>query len=203
MSISDRPDMPVIKAAMAAKGYKIFKNPNGHDLNIVGIRTEDLSPDAFNDWITVFYLNKAQWNYFAFPATTDPGTYYRTHPINVKGTAVMKPGQYRSAYKIGRHRGYKALQQKGPVTVYRDNTLDEQIDIHGMEEDTGLHAVNIHRANGVRPSVKVGKWSAGCQVFQDPDHFSFFLSLCERGKEKYGNSFTYTLLEEADLTELV
>lgn len=45
------------------------------------------------------------WNYFVFPATTDPGTFYRENPLSVKGTAIMKPGQYRGAYMIGRHRG--------------------------------------------------------------------------------------------------
>jgi len=44
----------------------------------------------------------------------------------------------------------------------------------------------------------VGKWSAGCQVLQDPDHFKFLLTLCDRASVKYGNKFSYTLLEEAD-----
>ena len=188
--------------AMEAKGYAVFRDARGHDLNIVGIRSADLSPNTFNDWLTVFYIFEDVWNHFAFPATTDPGTYYRENPLNVRGTAIMKPGQYRGAYKIGRHRNYKALQQKGPITVYRDNDMDAEIDTTGVAEDTGIHAVNIHRSNAHRPSVVVGKWSAGCQVVQDPDHFAFLLSLCERAKEKFGNSFTYTLLEENDLDGL-
>ena len=28
---------------MEGKGYKVFKNPSGHDLNIVGIRMGDIS----------------------------------------------------------------------------------------------------------------------------------------------------------------
>ena len=111
----------------------------------------------------------------------------------------MKPGQYRGAYKIGRHRGYKALQQKGPITVFRDANRDETIDTTGVAEDTGIHAINIHRASAYRASVEVGKWSAGCQVVQDPDHFAFILSMCERARNKFGNSFTYTLLEEREI----
>ena len=38
------------------------------------------------------------------PSTTDPGTYYREDPMNVRGTAVMQPEQYRGVYKIGRPR---------------------------------------------------------------------------------------------------
>ena len=33
---------------------------------------------------------------------------------------------------------------------------------------------------------------------QDPDHFDFFMTLCQRGANKFGNSFTYTLLESED-----
>ena len=193
------PTVGQIINTMRAKGYIVFSNSKGHDLNIVGIRTASIEAETFNDWLTVFYIFDKIWNFFAFPATTDPGTFYRTNPINVKGTAVLKPGQYRSAYKIGRHRNYKALQQKGNLTVYRDANRDTFLDTTGMPEDTGNHfKINIHRANAHRPSTVVGKWSAGCQVFQDPDHFLFLMALCERGKEKFGDSFTYTLLEESD-----
>ena len=184
---------------MRSKRYRVFQDTRGHDLNIVGIRTADFKANKFNDWMTVFYIFDGVWNFFAFPATTDPGTFYRENPLNVKGTAVMKPGQYRKAYRIGTHRNYKALQQQGPITVYRDANRDRFLNTRGMEEQTGNNfGINIHRANSHRASTVVGKWSAGCQVFQDPDHFLFLLSLCERGREKYGNSFTYTLLEQAD-----
>lgn len=192
------PTVIEIIAAMRKKNHKVFSNPKGHDLNIVGIRTADNRSSRFNDWLTVFYTFEKVWNYFAFPATTDPGLFYRKTPLNVKGTAVMKPGQYRGAYKIGKHRGYKALQQKSKITVYRDNNKNETIDTKGMIEETGYYSVNIHRASAYRPSIQVGKWSAGCQVMQDPDHFAFLLKLCDRAIAKFPNSFTYTLLEESD-----
>lgn len=192
------PAVDDIVHVMRAKNYRVFESPNGHDLNIVGIRNSSSRANAFDDWLTVFYWFDGIWNMFAFPATTDPGTYYREHPINVRGTAIMKPGQYRRAYKVGRHKGYKALQQSGPITVYRDNDMDAELDTTGTDEDSGLHAVNIHRANRVRASTLVEKWSAGCQVVQDPDHFDFLMRLCDRGKDKFGNSFTYTLLESKD-----
>ena len=196
------PNLSEIIRAMRRKSYRVFQSKNGHDLNIVGIRTPDTRANTFNDWLTVFYRFEHTWNYFAFPATTDPGTYYREHPINVRGTAVMKPGQYRGAYKIGRHRRYKALQQKGPITIFRDADRNRTMDTIGGRAATqsGIYGINIHRANAHRPSVQVGKWSAGCQVVQDPDHFAFLLALAERGRKRFGNSFTYTLLEEDDLT---
>lgn len=194
------PSLRQLLEAMERKGYRVFAGAKGHDLNIVGVRTADNRANTFNDWVTVFYKQNGVWNFFAFPATTDPGTYYRKNPQNVRGTAVMKPGRYPGAYKVGIHAGYKALQQKGNITVYRDNNKDEVIDTTGMVEDTGIHAVNIHRANRVRASTQVDKWSAGCQVLQDPDHFDFLMALCDRAVENWDNSFTYTLLEERDIS---
>ena len=192
------PKVEQIINVIKKKNYKIFTSPKGHDLNLVGIRTADNKASSFNDWLTVFYMFEKVWNYFAFPATTDPGLFYRKSPLCVKGTAVMKPGQYRGAYMVGKHKGYKALQQKDTITVYRDSNKNDTIDTLGMIEETGLYGVNIHRSNAHRPSVEVGKWSAGCQVIQDPDHFGFLMQLCDRALEKFSNSFTYTLLEESD-----
>lgn len=95
------PSVDKIVKVMKKKRYKVFENLKGHDLNLVGIRTSSIEANTFDDWLTVFYKFDNVWNSFAFPATTDPGTFYRKEPLNVKGTAVMKPGQYRGAYKIG------------------------------------------------------------------------------------------------------
>ena len=192
------PGVETIVDVMRGKGYRVFENPNGHDLNLVGIRNSTSEANRFDDWICVFYWYDGIWNQFAFPGTTDPGTFYLANPLNLRGTAIMKPGQYRRAYRVGKHKGYKALQQSGPITVYRDNNKDDELDTTGNDEDEGLHAVNIHRANRVRASTRVDRWSAGCQVMQDPDHFDFFMTLCSRGADKFGNSFTYTLLESED-----
>jgi len=192
------PTVDTIVDVMRAKNYRVFESPNGHDLNLVGIRNSASDANRFDDWLCAFYWYDENWNLFAFPGTTDPGTYYRENPLNLRGTAIMKPGQYRRAYKVGRHKGYKALQQVGAVTVYRDNDKNEELDTTGNEEHEGLHAINIHRANRIRASTRVDRWSAGCQVMQDPDHFDFFMTLCSRGAEKFGNSFTYSLLESED-----
>lgn len=194
------PSVEAIVATMRRREYRVFENPDGHDLNLVGIRNSSSSANSFDDWLCAFYWFDGVWNIFAFPATTDPGAYYRQNPINVRGTAIMKPGQYRGAYKVGRHKGYKALQQAGSITVFRDNNRDLELDTDGASEQQGLHAINIHRASRVRASTRVEKWSAGCQVMQDPDHFDFFMTLCERGAHKFGNSFTYTLLESDDIS---
>ena len=198
MARIDCPGVNEIVSTMRRKQYRVFENPNGHDLNLVGIRNSESDANRFDDWLCLFYWYDGCWNGFAFPATTDPGSFYRENPLNLRGTAIMKPGQYRRAYQVGRHKGYKALQQVGPITVYRDNNRDRELDTSGASEQDGLHALNIHRANRVRASTRVEKWSAGCQVVQDPDHFDFLMTLCDRGAAKFGNRFTYTLLESSD-----
>lgn len=97
----DSPSVTDLIAVMEAKGYAVFDSPRGHDLNLVGIRSEDMTANAFNDSLSVFYFFDGRWNLFSFPCTTDPGTLYRLEPAVVKGTAILKPGQYRGAYKIG------------------------------------------------------------------------------------------------------
>lgn len=104
------PTIDTILQAMQAKGYTVFLN-EPYDLNLIGIRTEDLAANTFNDWLCVLYRSEGRWLLFALPDTTDPGIYYRKHPMNVDGTAILKPGQYRGAYKVGQHKGYAALQQ--------------------------------------------------------------------------------------------
>ena len=46
----------------------------------------------------------------------------------------------------------------------------------------------------------IGKYSAGCQVFQSPTDFADMMALADRQvKAGLGNSFTYTLIKEEDL----
>ncbi len=191
------PDGEAIKAAMRAKGYTVFGGNRGYDLNLIGIRTKDTSANKFNDWLGVMYLEGGVWNTFFFPATTDPGTYWRENPMNVSGVAALKPGQYRGSHKVGTHKGYPALQQKSPLVVYRDPNRDAILDLDGSTEE-GMFGINIHRASANKPSSQVNKWSAGCQVLQDPIQFNFLMELAAKSASIYGNSFTYTLLTEAD-----
>ena len=100
-----------LREALARLGYAFFENGN-HNLNIVGIRTKDMEANSFNDFIAVAYKDRGLWELMVYEATTDPGVYWRKHPMNRKGTAVLVPGQHRRCYKLGRHQGkYEALVQ--------------------------------------------------------------------------------------------
>ncbi|MEW5725859.1 MAG: hypothetical protein AB1896_22300, partial [Thermodesulfobacteriota bacterium] len=58
--------------------------------------------------------------------------------------------------------------------------------------------INVHRASGSGRTAHVGRYSAGCQVFQSAEDFGAFIGLCEQAAKVWGNRFSYTLLEEKD-----
>jgi len=198
-----------IKTAIKTKGYKWFENGT-YNLNIVGVRnseTKNKVTNRFDDKITISYMKESSWNpiklkwkFFCFDCTTDPGTHWVKNILNSKGVAILKPGQYRGSHKIRLHQGkYEALGQKKPVTVYRDNNLNETYDYDNTA--TGIYGINIHRAtrHAGKKSTQIDKWSAGCQVIAANDDFQTFMKICRKARNVWGNSFTYTLIESKDI----
>lgn len=198
------PDLEYILSVMRKKNYAVFEDRagKGYDLNIVGIRSANEMPNRFDDLLTVFYRDGSRWQQHTFPATTDPGLYWLTARWGgLMGTAILKEGQYRSAYQIGYHKGqYEALVQRRPVTVLRDYDRDGRHTFNTDREETGLFGINIHRAHAERSLMSVDAWSAGCQVVQNPRHFDELMTLAKKASETYGNAFSYTLLHENDFS---
>jgi len=184
-----------VKAILRSNGYILYTRP--FELNIVGVRSENVTPGAFDDEIHVFYVkDDGRWNYHVFKATTDPGTYWLRNPSYEQGTAILAQGQYRDSYAIGLHAGkYEALRQVKPVTVIRDYDRDSVLDFSNGTRDTGVFGINIHRAESVGVTKIINKYSAGCQVFQDAADFDGFMTLCREHRRRYGNQFTYTLID--------
>jgi len=191
--------LEMIQATLATKGYKVYSRP--FELNIIGVRTNNTKPNSFDDFINVFYKNsEGKWVFHQFPATTDPGTYWLQNPMNAKGTAILKHGQYVNSHGLGLHRGkYLALVQKRNLTVIRDYDRNSVLDFMNGREETGMFGINIHRASVSGTTKTVDKYSAGCQVFANVNDFDVFLGLCERHKQLYGNDFSYTLVDERAL----
>ena len=193
-----KPSISSLVSAMKRKKYAVF-NKGDYNLNLVGIRSADMNANTFNDLYCVFFQCNVHANMHVFPCTTDPGLYYRYRPVNLNGTAILIPGQYRRAWKLGRHQGrYDALVQAQPVSVYRDNDRNKTLNTN-VPTQTGYFGINHHRANAARESTQVDKWSAGCQVFASPDDYRIFMALIKKAAALWGNSFTYTLLNEEDL----
>ena len=189
---------PVLLDVVDSLGHAVFESGT-YNLNIIGIRSKTNEVNTFDDRICAVFRDELGWITRTWPCTTDPGTYWLDNPSNVAGTAILVPGQYRGVYKIGKHRGqYDALVQKGgTVKVYRDANKDEVLDMDSDTEQEGYFGINIHKSG--EHSTEVNKWSAGCQVFANKDDFEEFISICYAARTKWGDSFTYTLIDEPTL----
>lgn len=189
------------KTLLEKKGYAYFTRGN-YNLNIIGVRsnTNKRVTNKFDDVLIVIYKdNNDVVVRKCFEITTKPGLYYMNNPANNKGTGILVPNQYRGCWEIGFHQGkYKALCQRKPVTVYRDNNRDSIYDLDPNHTDTGIFGVNIHKAG--TNSTQVDKWSAACQVFANSSDFATFMKLCDNQiSNGNGKTFTYTLINEEDL----
>jgi len=181
-----------------AQGYAVFESGQ-YNVNIIGVRSAHHKPNSFDDVMHCVYKDENDlWVSKSWEVTTEPGVYWLENPMNVGGTAVLVPGQYRSVYRIDKHRGaYDALCQRGgTVRCYRDKNKDDVVDMDPDSITEGYYGINIHKAGSA--STQVNKWSAGCQVFANEDDFTEFMDICYKARDKWGNSFSYTLLEERE-----
>ena len=200
----NRPTRQQIETAVKAKGYKWFENGD-YNLNIVGVRNGETGTEVtnkFDDFLTLSYKVDGEWNYHCFDVTTDPGKHWVENIMREEGVAVLKENQYRGSHKIGLHQGkYEALRQQKPVQVYRDNDLDGNYDLLEENIQEGIFGINIHRATKWegKKSTQIDKWSAGCQVIAANDDFRLFMEICNKAKDTWSNSFTYTLINTNDL----
>ena len=187
------------KKIFARKGYAFFTKGE-YNLNIIGVRHKGSKiTNKFDDCLVVIYnTNDKQEVRRVFTCTTLPGKKAMEHPTAIKGTAILKEGQHRGAYQIGYHKGkYKALCQRKTLPVYRDGNKDDKFDLNPMSIDRGIFGINIHKAGD--NSTLVDGLSYGCQVLAKAIDFNALMRLVERSSSIYGNSFTYTLINEDDL----
>ena len=189
-----------IKKVMEKKCYQLFENDSKpFNLNLIGIRADDSMPNTFNDTFNILWKYAGNWSHFVIPCTTDAGTYHLRNPMSKLGCAIVKAGQYKGVWKLGKHRGkYDALVQKKSITVLRDNDKNDIIDTESVVEETGLFGINHHRAHSEWASKNVDKWSAGCIVSSNPDHYKIEIQLFKLAEKYWANSFSFTLLNEQD-----
>ncbi|MCK5137798.1 MAG: hypothetical protein KAR19_18575 [Bacteroidales bacterium] len=183
-----------------SKGFAFFDDGT-YNLNIFGIRSSDVQVDEFNDYIGIAYRDDFNNPCLKlFKATTKPGLYWLKNKLgNIKGTAILSPGQYRGCWSLGYHKSYQALVQKGMgnFQVWRDNDSDGDLDMEGQVFND-VRGLNLHTTSFKNDIDQVGAYSAGCQVIQDDLDFQIFLSIILRSANIYGNTFSYTLLEQND-----
>lgn len=194
------PSYQQLKDIAAKKGYKWFTAP--YDLNVWGIRAKDFILDRIDDLICVAYVDGfGNEKLFSFTATTDPGKYYMSNPMNTKGCAVLQPGQYLGSHRIGKHRGkYKALVQVKPMRFWRVKMKNGQPDWANATTEIAVIGANIHRMLDLAIATLVGQWSAGCQVFANPWENACLMNLVDMQIAMLKTDVvSYTLIEEKDI----
>lgn len=191
--------LPVVLERIKELGFVAFTDGD-FDLNVFGIRSKERRAGEWDDQLGLAYKENGEWLVRSWEATTDIGLKHLHTPINVKGGAILVADQqYRSVYKIAKHRGkYQALcQRNGPVKVYRDDNRDSTHDMVESTIESGMFGINIHRAHPTIELAKVRGYSAGCQVFKNPEHFRTFMTICRKQVKLRGwDSFSYTLLDQ-------
>ena len=198
-SIPPAPLPPVIEQARKL-GHAVWGDP--WRLWLFGVRSPNRDANAFDDMLGCAYVDdEGLWKVHYWPGTTDPGTYWLENPSNPKGTAILKTGQYLDTWKIDLHAGkYQALcQRAGEVSVYRDATGDDKLDLDLHTVTTGYFGINLHaatqRPDGV--STRVDKWSAGCQVHASENGFTEMMALAHKQVTMTGReTFSYTLMDQ-------
>lgn len=191
-----------MKAAFAL--HKFERRDGIGRLNIFGIRASSPATNKFDDAIGILFLNDAAtWDLKIWPATTDPGFYYLNNPMNLKGTAIVMPGQHRDCWGIGLHDGaekYETLVQIGPIKIWRDKNRDTVIDMDPSTiENAGAGAhIELHRASAKQILQSVDVYSAGCQVLQIvSSHVELMSAVHKHVGLGWEKSFSYALFEEA------
>jgi len=193
-----------IKRLYKKKKYKFCTGT--YNLNIFGIRDLCSEKDTFNDFVGVAYEDDlCQKKVDLYPSTTDPGLHYLRNPLNKDGTIIMLEGQYKACYKLGIHGRtglypYKALEQCGSMDYVRDNNKDDKYDIDISKKITGVFKTNLHRCSKWKIVRYIGRYSAGCQVVQDPKHFDELMVTANRQQSLgFGDKFSYTLFNIKDI----
>jgi hypothetical protein len=160
-----------------SKDYKFSRDPNTKNIiYIEGMNTDGSlnndDPNEFNDLRSIWdhRLNCLQ----VWTATTEPGRRYTVDPMNPKGAARIKFGQY-TAWSVGMHgtkQRHQALVQVAPITVCRD--LNKDFVRTGDKEETGLFGVNQHWGYDL-PKNNIQLASAGCLVGRTTDGHQQFM----------------------------
>jgi len=190
---------PVIVQAQAL-GLETWGTP--WRLWLFGVRSPNRNANSYDDMLGCVYVDDdGLWQAHYWPGTTDPGTYYLINPMNSAGCAILVAGQYLDTWMIDLHGGkYEALcQRAGEVSVYRDDSGDDKLDLDPRTIATGYFGINLHASTRTEGATSqyVNKYSAGCQVHASAAGFKKMMELAHAQKNKTGrDTFSYTLMDQ-------
>lgn len=179
---------------------KDYYNKNKYKIdifNLIGIRDESgFDKDIINDQLGFFTADEL----FLCPGTTDPSVYWtQSSERNKQGTFHLLEGYHENIWTFGKHKGYDAFvndwKKCKPTKGWRDsnyNFVRDDKDIVVCD----YFGVNFHRMHQNIIVKIIGKYSAGCQVVQNPKDFDYIL---QKAKESGQQTFSYMLFNKGEL----
>lgn len=193
---------------MQAKDYVISQGPKKYNIVYVEGCNEDGSPNSdapnyFNDRrLLIEIIGGVPQMVGNWQATCEPGDRYTLRPMNPRGAARIKFGQWK-AWSVGVHGNsepHEALVQVDDIIVYRDANKDYSR--QGDEQDRGMFGVNQHWGFDMD---QVGAASAGCLVGRFRKGHREFMALLKQDKRYLENNnyaFYTTIIPGDDLAKL-
>ena len=187
------------------KGYLFFEK-GYNNLNICAIRNKNRVANTFDDTLCILYRRPTtpvgKFEMVQFKCTVDPGSYYLKNLMDSGGAAGIKPGQYKKLWRLGYFHNYPALIQISAVEVFRDSNRDNILDYDESKTSVGNYGIFLHQHyQGVDTAKVVENSSAGCVVAEKISDFDKLISLCKlQSQSGQGDTFTFTLFDEADFT---
>lgn len=178
---------------MQKRNYTIFTNRKEYNfIYIEGINTNGKvnvdKPNEFNDLRLVLEIQEGDPVIVkSWEATTEPGVRYTNTPMNPRGAARIKFGQYR-AWKVGIHgksdKHQALVQTGGAVSVHRDFNKDFKRTNDVV--DTGLFGINQHWGYDY-PKNDINVASAGCLVGRTRQGHREFMEFVRQDKRYVEN----------------
>ncbi|AFY57244.1 hypothetical protein Riv7116_4833 [Rivularia sp. PCC 7116] len=150
-------------------------------------------PNSFNDLrVVIQIVGRTPKIIGIWEATTEPGFHYTYNPMNSKGAARIKFGQYK-AWRVGRHGNaerHEALIQVSDITVHRD--FNQDMIRTGDKLNTGRFAINQHYGYDY-PRNNISYASAGCLVGRTRKGHREFMRLIKQDW-RYQNNPNYRFM---------
>lgn len=150
--------------------------------------------DIYDDLIVRIIGDEiTQWR-----AAVDPSAYLIKHPINIDGAAQLKEGLWHFA--LGIHKG----NPNWPCFIQAEDFVVHRLDGNGNVKHDDVGDFGIHEHSG-GASDDTGRFSAGCQIIQNPDGywgaewFKFFLPQKEAMLEAGQKTLPYLLMDAEDI----
>jgi len=193
-----------LKKVFRKKGYVFFNGP--FNVNLIGIRAKERDIRKMSDrFLLVYEDHLCNWHAEILVGTTVPGEFYHYNYTNPDGLGIIVPGQYRGAFRKGKHKGRDALIQNTTFKVYRDSNKDGVIDKNVIKDAPPSCRFNFHHAkSSIHPHKifikNIGRFSEGCQVPANWVKYKMCFDIISYSMKLYNSkSITYTLLDEDDL----